>query len=304
MDINPDADDLPLRANTNHILVRHYVLDLTVHFERKVISGSVVLFLEPCSGMTTDTEGDVGSGVGEEDGTAEGGESQDWFVYKCLDTLEDSTKGPKETNMICGSGEVDRDKSGVRSQTSAETKNIQSSHLWETTSDEDFTLVLDCCDLDVSKVEELDFTSVSAMSSLLPEVTTESSGPSSVDQQAAFIRNLISIPSSRWRQKHQLFLLCSCAPGSQNGSELPFQRDQWSLQVRKRGIASPHHFPPAVRIRYETRPTGRSMRWTKDQDNRYVSRCKRPLPFLKLASHVLRLQRHILRSLCRIIPIH
>ncbi|TKS78544.1 Aminopeptidase O [Collichthys lucidus] len=138
-DLNPNADDLPL-ATTNHILVRHYVLDLTVHFDRKVISGSVVLFLEPCSGV-----------------------------------------GTKDTGAV-----------------------------------------LDCCDLDVSKVEEVDVTSVSAMSDLLPE----------------------------------------------DGNSLHFYRDRWSLQVRKKGVTSPLEFPRALRICYETRPTGASVKWTKDQDNR------------------------------------
>ncbi|XP_034398440.1 aminopeptidase O [Cyclopterus lumpus] len=226
-DLNPDTDDLPLRANTNHILVRHYVLDLTVHFDRKVISGSVVLFLEPCSGLGTAAEDDPGA---------------------------------KEAGVsLPGIG---------LAQTAAEAGNSQSSHSWETTSDGDFTLLLDCCDLDVSKVEEVDVTSVSATSSLLPEVASERSGVSSASPQAAFIQNLISMPSSRWRPKQRLFSACSRALGAQGGSSLHFHRDRWSLQVRKKGVASPQEFPRAVRICYETRPAGGSVRWTEDQDNR------------------------------------
>ncbi|XP_067376971.1 aminopeptidase O isoform X2 [Channa argus] len=237
LEINPNTNDLPLRANTNNILVRHYVLDLTVHFDRKVISGSVVLFLEPCSGVNAQ---------GEEDGT-----------------VEDITKGLGKTTanmeMVC-------DKAGIGSK--AEDDDTQSSLLWETTSDCDFTLVLDCCDLAVINIEEVDVTSVSVMSSHHMEFASDSSGVSSVDQNAAFIQKLISMPSSRWRQKHQFFLLCSRAPGPQDGSSLQFHRDRWSLQVRKKGIASPQQFPRAVRICYETRPTGGSVRWTKDQDKR------------------------------------
>ena len=244
-DLNPDTDDLPLRANTNHILVRHYVLDLAVHFDRKVISGSVVLFLEPCS----KTEDDVGPGAGtiEAGGKPDVCRSQD-----DVDTVEDSA-----TRMeMIGAG-------------ASETAHIQSSHSWETTSDSDFTLVLDCCDLHVSKVEEVDVSSASATSSLLPEA--ERSGVGSVKPQAAFIQNLISVPSSRWRQKHRLYMLCSRSPGAQGGSSLHFYRDRWSLQVRKRGVASPQEFPRALRICYETKPAGGSVRWTKDQDSRFVS---------------------------------
>ncbi|XP_049434837.1 aminopeptidase O isoform X2 [Epinephelus fuscoguttatus] len=268
-DLNPDTDDLPLRANTNHILVRHYVLDLTVHFERKVISGSVVFFLEPCSGVVTTVKDDTGPGAGDGARTVEARGSQNAFVCRSQDedTVEDGTKGLEETTTSIEKmfGAVE---GGSQLQTAAKTKSIQSSHLWETTSDGDFTLVLDCCDLNVSRVEEVDVTSVSAMSNLLPEVDCERSGVSSVNSQAAFIQAIISTPSSQWRQKHQLFSLCSCASGAQDGASLHFQRDRWSLQVRKKGVASPQEFPRAVRICYETRPTGGSVRWTKDQDDR------------------------------------
>ncbi|XP_042344210.1 aminopeptidase O isoform X2 [Plectropomus leopardus] len=268
-DLNPDTDDLPLRANTNHILVRHYVVDLTVHFDRKVISGSVVLFLEPRSGVRIEDEDELEPGAGARAGNKEAGGSQGASVCgsQDVDTVDYDTDGFREiTTRMEMFDARRRDVTQSQAQAAAESKYIQSSHLWETTSDDDFTLVLDCCDLDVSKVEEMDVTSVSAMSSLLPEVTSERSG--SVNSQAAFIQSVISMPSSRWRQKHQLFSLCSRAPGAQDGTSLHFQRDRWSLQVRKKGAASPQEFPRAVRICYETRPTGGSVRWTKDQDSR------------------------------------
>ncbi|KAJ4941893.1 hypothetical protein JOQ06_011765 [Pogonophryne albipinna] len=263
--LNPDTDDLPLRANTNHILVRHYVLDLTLHFDRKVISGSVVLFLEPSSGSGSKTE----DGIGPGSCIIEAGRSHNVYVCRSHneDTVEDGTEGigkaMTKVEKILGAGERDGAEcqalSGVRAQTPSETEIIQSSHLWETTSDDDFTLVMDCCDLHVSKVEEVDISSVFA---------SERSGVRLVNRQTAFIQNLISLPSDEWRQKHQLFLLCSQAPGAQHGSSLQFYRDQWSLQVRKKGVTSAQGFPRALRICYETRPTGGSVRWTKDQDNR------------------------------------
>lgn len=230
-DLNPDKDDLPLRANTNHILVRHYVLNLTVHFERKVISGSVVLFLEPCPGVAAKAED--------------------------VDGLQAS--------------------SVVVSHATTETERCHSSPSLQTTSDGDFTLVLDCCDLDVSKVEELDVTSVSSTFRDLAKGSTEMSVGSCLDLQAAFIHNLISMPSSQWKQKCQLFLDSSRAPGAKDGTSLEFYRDRWSLQVRKKGVTSPEEFPRAVRICYETKPRGGSVRWTKDQDNRLVQNLIRNL---------------------------
>lgn len=221
-DLNPDKDDLPLQANTNHILVRHYVLNLTVHFERKVISGSVVLFLEPCLGVAAKAEA---------------------------------------------------------SHATTETERCHSSPSSQTTGDGDFTLVLDCCDLDVSKVEELDVTSVSSTFRDLAKGSTEMSVGSSLDLQAAFIHNLISMPSSQWEQKCQLFLDSSRAPGANDGTSLEFYRDRWSLQVRKKGVTSPEEFPRAVRICYETEPRGGSVRWTKDQDNRLVPNLIRNLSY-------------------------
>ncbi|XP_030593451.1 aminopeptidase O [Archocentrus centrarchus] len=231
-DVNPDTDDLPLRANTNHILVRHYVLDLTVHFDSRVISGSIVLFLEPRSGVRTEADDDLA------------GESQDGFTsrFQDVDAMGGGKKGLGKTTT-----KVEKMSDKTESQTEAE-----------------FTLVLDCCDLDVSKVEEVDVTSVPAMLSHFPEVASKKS----VNPQAAFIQNLISMPSSRWRQQHQLFSLCSRAPGAPDGSSLQFYRDRWSLQVRKNGVTSPQEFPCALRIWYETKPAGGSVRWTKDQDNR------------------------------------
>lgn len=43
------GQDVPLMANVEEVHVTHYVLDLAVDFEQKVMKGSIVLFLEPAS---------------------------------------------------------------------------------------------------------------------------------------------------------------------------------------------------------------------------------------------------------------
>uniref|UniRef100_A0A3Q1ESV7 Aminopeptidase O n=1 Tax=Acanthochromis polyacanthus TaxID=80966 RepID=A0A3Q1ESV7_9TELE len=235
---------------------------MTVHFDSRSISSSIVLFLEPCSGVRTqaDAGDDIGHGASDGAGTMEAGGSQESFAsgFQQVDAMEDGAKGLEKVLGV-------KERHKAEFQVVADTDNIQSSQLWLTTDESDFTLVLDCCDLDVSKVEELDITSVPAMLSLQPR---ERSEVSSLNPQAALIQTLLSMPSSQWRQKHQLFSLCSRAPGAQDGSSLHFHRDKWSLQVRKEGVTSPQDFPRALRICYETRPTGSSVRWTKDQDNR------------------------------------
>uniref|UniRef100_A0A8C6X056 Aminopeptidase O (putative) n=1 Tax=Neogobius melanostomus TaxID=47308 RepID=A0A8C6X056_9GOBI len=218
--LDPDTDDLPLRANTKHILVRHYVLDLTVHFDRRVISGSVVLFLQP---------------TGAEDG---GGGSEEQ-----------------------GGGHLAGDDSVEASRTYQETA---SSHSWESSRDGDFTLVLDCCDLAVLKVEEVDITSVLLA---LPGSPVQTDGVTR-STLSTLSHSLMSMPSRQWREQHRLYSQCSRAPNLQGGGQLRFYTDHWSLQVRKSGVVSAQDFPRVLRICYETRPTGNSMRWTKDQDHR------------------------------------
>ncbi|XP_041854940.1 aminopeptidase O isoform X2 [Melanotaenia boesemani] len=270
-DLNPDTDDLPLRANTNHILVRHYVLDLMVHFDSRVIGGSIVLFLEPCSGVRTKPEDDIGPGAGDGIEIIESGGTEDGSTFQKVDTVKEGTIGLEKTEVklfIAKERDQNEPQAACGSKTEVDASNIQSSHMWKTSSVSDFTLVLDCCDLDVSKVEEVDITCVSAMSDLIPEVTPEKSEGISTNPQAAFIQNLFSMPSSQWRQKHWFFSQCSRAPGAKDDSSLHFHGDHWSLQVRKSGVVSPEEFPRVIRIYYNTRPTGASVRWTKDQDNR------------------------------------
>ncbi|XP_058245337.1 aminopeptidase O isoform X2 [Hemibagrus wyckioides] len=236
-DLEPNKDDLPLRANTNHILVRHYVLDLSVDFQTEVIGGSIVLFLEPCKGPGRTEEVDlVSKNKTEELNTP--------YVHG------ENARGFRSASEI------------IVSQGS---QNDASNTSWDDAS-KDFTLILDCCDLVVSKVEEVDVCTVSELWNLLEvdKVPLDSTQSSSF----ALVQRLMSIPSARWRQQQDLYLQCSCAQAVNTTEPLLFHMDQWSLQIRKKGVRSPHAFPRALRIWYKTKPSGGSVRWTKDQDGR------------------------------------
>ncbi|KAM9858985.1 aminopeptidase O [Aulostomus maculatus] len=246
-DLNPDKDDLPLRANTNYILVRHYALDLTVHFDRNVISGSVVLFLEPCSEWESCSQAGTDLGAATQESICRFQEAMN----------NDGARNWDQTGVGTACGDQ-----GEFSGSSS------SSRRWESSHAGDFTLVLDCCDLVVSKVEEVDVTSVSAMSCHLAEVSSEGAEVSSLHPHTPLVQNVIAMPSSQWRQQHQLYSQCSCAPGAQDGGSLQFHTDRWSLQVWRKGVSSPQEFPRALRICYETKSTGGSVRWTKDQDGK------------------------------------
>lgn len=233
-DLEPNKDDLPLRANTNHMLVRHYVLDLSVDFQTEVIGGSIVLFLEPCRGR----DGKGGS-----------------------DLLSPSREGDLNSPNVHDGEDVRDFRSASHAHeilVSQGNQNDASNTSWDDAS-KDFTLILDCCDLSVSKVEEVDVRTVSELGKLLEIDSTQ-------DPSFGLVQRLLSIPSARWRQQQDLYLQCSRAHAVPHTEPLLFHLDQWSLQIRKKGVRSPHAFPRAIRIWYKTKPTGGSVRWTKDQD--------------------------------------
>lgn len=221
-DLEHNKDDLPLRANTNHILVRHFVLDLCVDFQTEVIGGSIVLFLEPCRGS-------------------------------------DLSRKSEHNSPCAHVGENARETCAPEIIVSQVSQNDACS-MWDDTS-KDFTLILDCCDLSVSKVEEVDVCTVADLLDL-----DQRPLDSTHDSSFGLVQRLISIPSARWRQQQDLYLQCSCAHAVSRTEPLLFHTDQWSLQIRKQGVRSPHAFPRVLRIWYQTKPTGGSVRWTKDQD--------------------------------------
>ncbi|XP_072537952.1 aminopeptidase O [Salminus brasiliensis] len=236
LDLDPSKDDLPLRANTNHMLVRHYVLDLTVDFQRKVIGGNIVLFLEP--------------GKGADGLKVHSTHSEDPCTPDVVEGEEASCSA--SATHVPGDAVPCGEKSDV------------SKCSWDDES-EDFTLVLDCCDLLVSKVEEVDVSTVPELRKLGDE--DEMDVVSSQHSSFVLVQRLIAIPSDQWRQQQDLYLQCSHASGAHT-QPLLFHMDQWSLQVKKKGVQTPCDFPRILRIWYETKPTGGSVRWTKDQDDR------------------------------------
>ena len=50
------SDDLPLMANVDEVLVTHYVLNLNVNFDAKVMSGDITLFLKPTTQLVVERQ--------------------------------------------------------------------------------------------------------------------------------------------------------------------------------------------------------------------------------------------------------
>ncbi|NWV76685.1 AMPO Aminopeptidase, partial [Dasyornis broadbenti] len=265
--LDPMKDDLPLMANTSYMLVKHYVLDLDVDFKRKVIEGSIVLFFE------TGSQYSKTSSTGKEC-------CQSQFDETCkmrasepchIPVINLSTCSSKpEYNDFAVSG---KEEEATSDENSNHSNNEQASGISsskdccdiENHGNKDFLLVLDCCDLSVLKVEEVDVSAVSGI-----EKFTRSAKQAGVSKEPQNLRNqiiheLVTLPADRWKEQQYYFTHCSQAPGC---GDLLFTTGTWSLEIRKSGIQTPAGFPHAIRIWYKTKPEGRSVAWTTDQSGR------------------------------------
>ncbi|XP_065734801.1 aminopeptidase O isoform X4 [Phocoena phocoena] len=260
--LDPSRDDLPLMANTSHILVKHYVLDLDVDFESQIIEGTIVLFFE--SGNKFKKQ----SSSTEETYPSESNEACKFRMPEpchipVTNTRTVSSKVGYNDFVICGKGEKDTSGKDGNHDNQEQASGISSSKYCCDTGNhgsEDFLLVLDCCDLSVLKVEEVDVAAV-------PGIEKFTRSPKLRNQ---IVRELVALPADRWREQLDYYARCSQAPGC---GELLFDIDTWSLQIRKTGVQTATDFPHAIRIQYTTKPQGRSVTWTSDQSGRYVGGC-------------------------------
>ncbi|XP_012385473.2 aminopeptidase O isoform X2 [Dasypus novemcinctus] len=262
--LDPSRDDLPLLANTSHILVKHYVLDLDADFESQVIEGTIVLFFEPgnrvkkwnsCTEETGQPESDEARTLRAPEPCRTPVTSARTFSSKmgCHD-FAICSKGGKETSDQDGNHDNQEQASGISSSKYCHDAGNHGS--------EDFLLVLDCCDLAVLKVEEVDVAVVPGI-----EKFTRPPRPTVVSEtlRNQIVRELVTLPAERWREQFDYYARCSQAPGC---GELLFTTDTWSLQIRKPGAQTAAAFPHAVRIWYKSKPEGRSVTWTSDQSGR------------------------------------
>ncbi|NXK09313.1 AMPO Aminopeptidase, partial [Herpetotheres cachinnans] len=265
--LEPTKDDLPLMANTSYMLVKHYILDLDVDFKSKVIEGVIVLFFE------------TGSRYRKRSSTGKEG-CQSQFDEACKMRASEpchipvtnvsacSSKMEYNDFAVCGKGEEDTsDKNGNHSN-EEQASGISSSKDCcdvEYHGNKDFLLVLDCCDLSVLKVEEVDVAAVSGIEKFTRSAKLTGNSKELENLRNQIVHELVALPADRWKEQLYYFTCCSQAPGC---GELLFTTGTWSLEVRKSGIQTPEDFPHAIRIWYKTKPEGRSVTWTTDQSGR------------------------------------
>ncbi|XP_032297417.1 aminopeptidase O isoform X1 [Coturnix japonica] len=267
MQLDPMKDDLPLMANTSHMLVKHYVLDLDVDFKSQVIEGIIVLFLE------TGSRYRKASSIGEEgcqshlNKICETGSSEPCHVSVSSASVI-SCEVEYSDFAVSGEGKKDTsDKNGNHSNKEQVSEISGSKNCCDTEShgNKDFLLILDCCDLSVLKVEEVDIAAVPgiekfAMSAELIDVSKELE-----NLRNQIVHKLVTLPLDRCQEQLYYYTCCSQAPGY---GELEFTSGSWSLEIKKHGVQTPADFPHAIRIQYKTKPEGRSVTWTKDQSGR------------------------------------
>ncbi|NWT05106.1 AMPO Aminopeptidase, partial [Mionectes macconnelli] len=269
--LDPMKDDLPLMANTSYMLVKHYVLDLDVDFKSKVIEGSIVLFFETGSRYrrTSSTgqeccQSELDQGC--ETRASEPSHVPMTSVSACSSEMEYngfavSGKGEEAVRLPSSDGDGNHSNRKQASGISGSKDCCDSGNH----GNKDFVLVLDCCDLSVLKVEEVDVAAVSGI-----EKFTRSGKLTGVSEELGGLKNqivheLVTLPADRWREQLCYFTRCSRAPGC---GELLFAARPWSLELRKSGIQAPADFPHAIRIWYRTNPGGRSVAWTTDQSGK------------------------------------
>ncbi|XP_039585580.1 aminopeptidase O isoform X2 [Passer montanus] len=259
--LDPMKDDLPLMANTSYMLVKHYVLDLDVDFKSKVIEGSIVLFFE------TGSQYRKTSSAGKEC-------CQSQFDETCKMRASEPCHVPMlNVKMKCNDFAVSGKEEATSDENSNHSNNEQASGISsskdccdiEDRGNKDFLLVLDCCDLSVLKVEEVDVAAVSGIEKFTRSAKLTGVSKELENLRIRIVHELVTLPADRWKEQLYYFTHCSQAPGC---GELLFSTGTWSLEIRKSGIQTPADFPHAIRIWYKTKPEGRSVTWTTDQSGR------------------------------------
>ncbi|KAM8802991.1 aminopeptidase O isoform 1-T1 [Rhynchonycteris naso] len=261
--LDPSGDDLPLMANTAHILVKHYVLDLDVDFESQIIEGTLVLFFESGNRHRKKSSSTEETRQSEPNEACKVRTPEPCHV-PLTNTRTFSSKMGYNDFAICGKGEKDTSGKDSNHDNQEQASGISSSKYCcdtENHGSEEFLLVLDCCDLSVLKVEEVDVAAVPDIEKFTrsPKLTVVS------ELRNQIVHELVTLPADRWREQLDCYARCSQAPGC---GELLFNTDTWSLQIRKTGAQTATDFPHAIRIQYRTKPQGRSVTWTSDQSDR------------------------------------
>jgi len=272
VDLEESTEEIPVLANVDDVLVTHYMLDLSVHFDLQVMTGSIVLFIEPaneeatkksfhlCLDSTLVNIQSVNEVVLPDDFNVPFFRNSDDHanVTSPRVNVQETTdeKGSQKTVIEISDDDDDDNQSPDQSDASAvssssATKDDTSFSLFQRLQ-QNFGFVLN----------EKSSTSTGNLSSNKPnssnsQRTTSASVDSGVDptnpSSLPELLNFVNGTSS------------SQQPLSYKG--LKYSVYGWCVKVNKEG-ATGKDWPRCICIKYQTSPDGQSLTWTKDQDGR------------------------------------
>ena len=198
-------NDLPLMSNTRDIAVYHYVLDLSCDFDTRQLHGSITLFL-----------------------SSKLQNSKDASCSSQIFSIKEYSAVPQKKTSVSGE-EFNRN------------REEESANVAKPNTDNYFELILDCCDLEIAKVEEI----------VLDEHWSDR------------IKDIL--------QSHKQFdstVYKECINSKKE--VINFRMDKWCIRIWKNEIKSSEFFPNVIRINYNTLAKGASLRWVHDQESRLV----------------------------------
>ncbi|KAK3857377.1 hypothetical protein Pcinc_036365 [Petrolisthes cinctipes] len=216
--------DLPLLANINDIRARHYLIRLEPNFTTKVIRGKVFIFFEP----TSECEARGGCCIRECSCGSENSANDDtgrFYKY---------TPRPLPRTECHLSDDSDDDDDSYHPQNNGDNNTVgESGDI--TPKDKDFEVVLDCCDIRVRSVSEVNCEG----SDMLEFLNTH------YNKTCKFTFNI-------WSKRSR--------------DPLQYSVNPWCIKIWKPGVKEAKGFPSVVCIDYETTPQGKSLLWRCDQD--------------------------------------
>jgi hypothetical protein len=268
------GEDIPLMANVDEVHVNHYVLDLAVDFEQKVMRGSIVLFLEPASEEVTGNTFQLclDSTLVNVESVCEVFLPEDFempFFWRKSSTEKncsgdsvttDSAKTGKD-NINCGT--VEPKDVGVPTCDQSGLNEITSSNKTD-------CLKLSSKGPELSLFQRLqqNFGIGSAQNS--PESSKQQTKLSEGSTEANASDDINSLGDNSSLPEFLKLLGAKCCdhkPLPYKG--LTYSVYGWCIKVWKEG-ATGKAWPRCVCIKYHTSPEGQSLMWTNDQDGKYV----------------------------------
>ena len=290
------SKDLPLMANVDDVLVKHYILDLDVDFEKRVISGTIVLFVEPAAPDKTDCDFQMclDSTMVTVESAVEIPVPEDFEVHfhkeKCCctafmdvqngknESLFDSNFGKtckysnadSHINSICKESFIDE----VPSSCGPRNSQLGDSPAEKSVIENDLIGTGDRTNQLLDPFQNSSISASHTESQYLNAVSSLEAGQVSCNSNKA-ISNADASCENTVICRHCQFLY-DLRGSKQSSNPLKFKKlaysiHGWCIRIWKEGEDA-RIWPRCVKLTYHTSPDGQSIMWGKDQDGQLVSR--------------------------------